>query len=106
MYTIQLDGGEAIVNGERIPYDISAGDVNELPTETSSTIDVMSELPGKILSINVQKGAKVQTGDVLLIMEALKMEIEVVSPTDGVISNVAVQVQQQVASGDVLLAIR
>ena len=108
-YNIELDGQDAIVNGERIAFDVSEGDAADKSTEASSSgggTEILSDLPGKILSIKVQKGAAVKKGDILLMMEALKMEIEVTAPKDGVVSAIAVQPQQQVANGDLLMALR
>ena len=44
---------------------------------------VKSPMPGNVLKINVTAGQKVNEGDVLLILEAMKMENEVVSTKTG-----------------------
>lgn len=107
-YDVTLDGDSAIVNGERITFDLSENDTS---TDTGSTqsgghaVEVRSDLPGKVLSIRVGRGDTVNKGEVLLIMEALKMEIEVTAPEAGTVSEIAVQAQQQVANGDLLIAL-
>ena len=108
LYQIEIDGDEAIINGERISFSVGAAESSAArPASGGSgaSVEVRSDLPGKILSIQVKQGDAVKTGDVLLMMEALKMEIEVKAPQDGVVKNIAVQPQQQVANGDLLVAL-
>ena len=45
-----------------------------------------SPMPGLILELKVNEGAKVKTGDVVLILEAMKMANDISAPCDGTIS--------------------
>jgi biotin carboxyl carrier protein len=62
-------------------------------------------MPGNILSVNVQNGASVKKGDVLMILEAMKMENEIMAPVDGVVSAVSVTKGQTVETGALLCVI-
>ena len=66
---------------------------------------VNSPMPGTILSVNVQNGAAVKKGDVLMILEAMKMENEIMSPCDGTVASVNVNAGQSVETGAVLCVI-
>ena len=66
---------------------------------------VTSPMPGTILSVNVQNGAAVKKGDVLMILEAMKMENEITCPVDGTIASVNVQKGASVETGAVLCVI-
>ena len=66
---------------------------------------VTSPMPGTILSVNVQNGATVKKGDVLLILEAMKMENEIMAPCDGTIASVNVNQGASVETGAVLCVI-
>ena len=66
---------------------------------------VNSPMPGTILSVNVQNGAAVKKGDVLMILEAMKMENEIMSPCDGTIASINVNAGQSVETGAVLCVI-
>ncbi len=66
---------------------------------------VNSPMPGTILSVNVQNGAVVKKGDVLMVLEAMKMENEIMSPCDGTVSAVNVNAGQSVETGAVLCVI-
>ncbi|MBA2413024.1 MAG: acetyl/propionyl/methylcrotonyl-CoA carboxylase subunit alpha [Burkholderiaceae bacterium] len=56
-------------------------------------------MPGKLIAIHTSPGAKVERGDALLVMEAMKMEHTIVAPADGVVSDVLYAVGDQVAEG-------
>ncbi len=66
---------------------------------------VTSPMPGTILSVNVQNGAAVKKGDVLMVLEAMKMENEIISPCDGTIASVNVQNGASVETGATLCVI-
>ncbi len=62
-------------------------------------------MPGKIISVAVQAGESVKSGDVLLVMEAMKMEHTIFSPRDGIVQEVFYQPGDQVTDGTQLIAI-
>ena len=61
-------------------------------------------MPGKIVAVQVAKGAKVTKGTPLLVMEAMKMEHTVYAPDDGTVDELLYAVGDQVAEGAQLLA--
>lgn len=63
---------------------------------------VKAPMPGNILEVNVKDGQKVNAGDILFILEAMKMENEIMAPVAGTVSGVAVQKGATVATGAVL----
>lgn len=67
-------------------------------------IRVLSEITGNVWKIEVADGAKVSTGDVLIIMESMKMEIPVEAPGGG-ICRLAVTEGQNVQDGQLLATI-
>ncbi|NPA36062.1 MAG: biotin/lipoyl-binding protein [Chlorobi bacterium] len=64
---------------------------------------IKSPLPGNILKINVRTGDKVNKGDVLLVMEAMKMENNVLAEEEGTVKEVKVTEGQAVLQDDVLI---
>ena len=66
---------------------------------------VNAPMPGTILSVNVQNGATVKKGDVLMVLEAMKMENEIMSPCDGTIASVNVTKGAAVDTGATLCVI-
>jgi biotin carboxyl carrier protein len=66
---------------------------------------ISAPMPGTILAVHVTPGQAVKSGDVLMILEAMKMENEIMSPKDGVIGTVAVAKGASVESGTLLCTI-
>lgn len=53
--------------------------------------DIVSPMPGKVLAVKVNEGSKVNKGDLLIIIEAMKMENNILAPFDGLIDKVLVK---------------
>lgn len=66
---------------------------------------VTAPMPGNILAVNVSAGQTVKSGDVLMILEAMKMENEIMAPKAGKVTSVSVAKGSTVATGDVLCTI-
>lgn len=66
---------------------------------------VKSPMPGNILKINVAPGQKVEEGDVLIVLEAMKMENEIVATKSGTVAQIAVSKGAVVETGAPLVVI-
>lgn len=66
---------------------------------------VPAQIAGRIISIRIKVGDPVKTGDVLLLLEAMKMENEVKAPTDGVVAEILIREGDRVAEGDTLVVL-
>jgi len=66
---------------------------------------VTAPMPGNILKVNVSAGQAVKSGDVLVVLEAMKMENEIVAPRDGSVAQVVVSKGAVVDTGDPLVVL-
>ena len=66
---------------------------------------VTAPMPGKILSVKVNVGDTVNSGDLVLMLEAMKMENEVFATASGKVTEIRVKSGDNVSTGDVLLVI-
>ncbi len=72
-----------------------------------SPIDsVTAMMPGRILSVKVKEGQRVEAGTVLCILEAMKMHNEVRAAKDGVVGDIKVTEGVIVYSGEILMQLR
>ncbi len=62
-------------------------------------------MPGKVVRVLVEQGAEVQTGDGIIVVEAMKMQNEMKSPKDGIIKEIRFTEGATVNAGDVLAII-
>ena len=66
---------------------------------------MIAPMPGKILEVMVEKGQTVESGQLLMIMEAMKMEHRIVAANGGVIMALNYQKGDQVQQGEILVEI-
>lgn len=87
------------------PVAAPAAPVSPAPVVTGSGTQIKAPMPGAILKVNVSQGQKVNEGDVLFILEAMKMENEIVASVPGTVSQVLVTKGQTVDTDAVLAVI-
>lgn len=75
------------------------------PVIAGNGTQIKSPMPGTILKVNASQGQKVNEGDVLFILEAMKMENEIVASASGTVSQVLVTKGQTVETDAVLAVI-
>ena len=66
---------------------------------------VKAPMPGNILKVNVSAGQTVASGEVLVVLEAMKMENEIMAPKAGTVAQVLVQKGATVNTDDVLVVL-
>lgn len=85
-----------IING--MAYLISTSFLTEkLPDE------VRAPISGKVIEIPARKGYKVERGQVIIVLEAMKMENEIKSPATRWIKDIVVSKGKSVKVGDILV---
>ena len=121
-YEVEVEKGEAMVLDEyeakspvpsapAAPVMVAAAPVAAAapaaaaPAAVAAGTVVAAPLPGNIFAIKVKEGDAVKSGDVLIVIEAMKMENEVCAPADGVVKQIAVTKGAMVATGDTLVVI-
>lgn len=76
------------------------------PAPAGSGEQITSPMPGTILDVRVKPGDAVKTGQVLMILEAMKMENEIMAPKDGTVASVHVEKGVQVENGALLCVVQ
>ena len=62
-------------------------------------------MPGSVVSIKVKEGDKVEKGQPIMVLSAMKMEMVVNAPCAGTIKNIIVQEGMKLEGDDLLLDI-
>ncbi len=68
-------------------------------------IEIKSEITGTVWQLKAQPGDKVESGDVLIIIESMKMEIPVITEDGGTIKEILVKEKDAVSEGQVVAII-
>jgi biotin carboxyl carrier protein len=64
---------------------------------------VVAPMPGKVVRLLMRAGEKVEAGQGLMVVEAMKMQNEIRSPKSGTVERVLAAEGQAVNAGDVLV---
>lgn len=111
MYTVNVDGRTYNVAVGPASMDIAlktapvGPDLVVTPPIVSGHGVVVSPLAGVVLKVNVNIGAHINEGDVVMVLEAMKMETEIRAKLGGIVSAVNVKQGDSVAVGDVLVTL-
>ena len=122
-YEVEVEAGEAMLVDE---YDAvapvaAAAPVAVAPVAAAATVAaapaapaaaatvagevVKSPMPGNIMKILVSQGQKVNEGDTLIVLEAMKMENEITATKAGTVAQIVVTKGQVVETGAALVVI-
>lgn len=69
-------------------------------------VRVTAPMTGVVLEVRTEPGARVEAGDVLVVIESMKMNNELRAPVAGTVERVGARVDAQVREGDELAALR
>jgi 3-methylcrotonyl-CoA carboxylase alpha subunit len=67
--------------------------------------DITSPMPGRVIALDAEPGAKVARGQKLVTLEAMKMEHSLTAPFDGIVTEVNAAEGAQVSEGTLLVRI-
>ncbi len=89
---------------------ISAADVRDRSARlkkqsVAGPMELRAQMPGKVIKLLVEQGAQVQTGQSLIVVEAMKMQNEMKSPKDGVVAKIHATEGATVAAGERLIVV-
>ena len=89
------------VNGHTMQFELIEPGASSSDDEGG----LSAPMPGKILEVHVSEGQSVKSGDVLMVMEAMKMEHKIVASSDGKVESIHFKKGDQVPQGAELLTI-
>jgi biotin carboxyl carrier protein len=66
--------------------------------------DIKAPISGKIKDVFAEVGSKVNQGQIIAVIEAMKMEIQIKSPSAGTIKEIKAYKDQAIKTGDIVVA--
>lgn len=112
VYTVEVDGQSYVVKVT------AGGEVASIDQQTTvpviavapqvpvaSAVSITAPLGGDVFKVIVAVGDRVESGEVVLVLETMKMETEIRASNSGTVDNILVQTGDAVAAGDTLLTL-
>ena len=115
---VEKVGGKSLSRASSTPAPRAAAPVAPAPVVPTPEVSVpktpvssgektiISPMPGSIFDIKVAPGEAVKSGQVVIILEAMKMETEIVAPEDGVIDAILVNKGEAVETDAPLVTLK
>ncbi|MEM8561406.1 MAG: sodium-extruding oxaloacetate decarboxylase subunit alpha [Pseudomonadota bacterium] len=114
VYTVKVNGQSFVVEvtaggeiSDVVPVSANQAPAaaTTAPAAAANVETVNAPLAGNIFQVRVGVGDAVESGDIIVVLEAMKMETEVRVQRAGTVSQVMVKVGDQVAVGDPLISL-
>lgn len=113
---VEIDGrrqaSRVTRTSERLIVQCSRGDVEfllvprfMLPGSEAASGGIVAPMPGKVIEVRVAVGDRVMSGQILILLEAMKMEHPMRATTDGSVVEIRVAAGEQVENEALLLVI-
>lgn len=108
-YSVEVEVEEEQRQLAPIYFGGSGGATHSEPSNASvqgvAANAVVAPLAGSVFKILVEEGEKIEAGQVLLVLEAMKMETEITAPSAGTVGQIRVSVGESVQGGQPLISI-
>tara|TARA_S200000501_G_scaffold368046_1_gene405335 strand:+ start:11447 stop:13183 length:1737 start_codon:yes stop_codon:yes gene_type:complete len=105
---------EIEVNGKRFEVSLSVPSSTSKVRRSASAVgasaaggdgNISVPMQGTIVKIQVAEGDKVEAGDILVVLEAMKMENNIASDVNGIIAEITIEEGDSVGAGDIIILI-
>jgi biotin carboxyl carrier protein len=121
-YSVLLDGRSFLARVERATsgmrvcigrheFRIEVHDPRQWQRPRSGTLEaqgrqeIVAPMPGKVARVLVEQGARIEAGQGLVVVEAMKMQNEIRSPKSGTVERLLVREGQAVNAGETLAVV-
>ena len=105
VYTVEVDGQQFLVKVSQGGDIQSTTPVDSKRTAPVAATRIAAPLAGTIFKVLVEPGDLLASGDVVLVLEAMKMETEIRTSNAGTVSEILVSEGDAVKAGDALVTL-
>jgi biotin carboxyl carrier protein len=102
-YRVRVDG--RVLNFS-LEEPQSAAQDDQLAEGSVGPVTVVAPMSGRVIVLNVSSDVLVQSGQALVVLEAMKMQNDITSPRDGMVKEIYVKEGALVKAGDRLCLIQ
>ena len=104
-FSVQVAEGNADIQVVAPQAETTPAATTSAPVSTGAGTEVGATVSGNVWKLLVNVGDKVEKGQVVSILEAMKMEIDIEAPCAGTITDVAVKPNDAVNEGQTIVVI-
>lgn len=109
-HRIRIHGRQVVVDG--LTHEVATDGVEATgplssggrSSRSGTLLEIRPPMPGRVVKLGVTAGDRVQRGQTLAVLEAMKMQNEIPAPADGTVKSVGVREGESIL-GDRIIAV-
>ncbi|MDW5299223.1 MAG: pyruvate carboxylase [Sedimentibacter sp.] len=99
----EVNGNRRVVTiKDRNAINLKSASVEKVMADTGNQYEIGANIPGNVYKIVVKQGDKVEAGQPIAVLEAMKMETNVIAPLAGTVAKIYVKENQRVVAGELI----
>ncbi len=99
----EVNGNRRVITvKDKNAVNLKSASIEKVMADTGNQYEIGANIPGNVYKILVKQGDKVESGQPIAVLEAMKMETNVLAPLAGTVAKIHVKEGQKVISGELI----
>ncbi len=99
----EVNGNRRVITvKDKNAINLKSASIEKVMADTGNQYEIGANIPGNVYKILVKQGDKVEAGQPVAVLEAMKMETNVLAPLSGTVAKIYVKEGQRVVSGELI----
>ncbi|WP_312700743.1 pyruvate carboxylase [Sedimentibacter sp.] len=99
----EVNGNRRVITvKDKNAVNLKSAAVEVVMADTGNQYEIGANIPGNVYKILIKQGDKVEAGQPIAILEAMKMETNVLAPLSGTVAKIYVKEGQRVVAGELI----
>ena len=99
----EVNGNRRVVTiKDKNAINLKSASIEKVMADTGNQYEIGANIPGNVYKILVKQGDKVEAGQPIAVLEAMKMETNVIAPLAGTVAKIHVKESQRVVAGELI----
>jgi len=99
----EVNGNRRVITvKDKNAINLKSASIEKVMADTGNQYEIGANIPGNVYKILVKQGDKVEAGQPVAVLEAMKMETNVLAPLAGTVAKIYVKEGQRVVSGELI----
>jgi pyruvate carboxylase len=99
----EVNGNRRVITvKDKNAVNLKSASIEKIMADTGNQYEIGANIPGNVYKILVKQGDKVEAGQPVAVLEAMKMETNVLAPLAGTVAKIHVKEGQRVVAGELI----
>ncbi len=99
----EVNGNRRVITiKDKNAVNLKSASIEKVMADTGNQYEIGANIPGNVYKILVSQGDKIEAGQPIAVLEAMKMETNVLAPLAGTVAKIHVKEGQRVTAGELI----